>query len=220
MLNKNTIVLILWNLLLTGLVIWLLVGRKSASGADSGAVVPTDSTLVTPVVRDTAGLRTGHIAFFFMDSLKSRYELVKDSQSRVQGEGQRMQDNFRRQYEKAQARAQELMTKDHTYSTNAEKDADEAEYRKLQEDLQELQGHMQNSFEEMQAKALQEIAGELKSFLEEYNKTAGFDYVFSIQDEGQIWVGNKGLDITDDLVQGLNTRYRARKAAAAAPVKK
>ncbi|MFT3885205.1 MAG: OmpH family outer membrane protein [Flavobacteriales bacterium] len=215
--NKNTIVFVLWNLLLTGLVVWLLVGRKGA--AASGSVALADSTAVTPVVRDTAALKSGRIAFFLMDTLKSRYELVKASVDRVQGEGQRMQDNFRRQYEKAQARAQELATKDHTYSTKAEVEQDEKEFRKLQESLQELQGHMQNSFDEIQAKALSEIASELKTYLEEYNKTAGFDYIFSIQDEGQIWVGNKGLDITGDIVDGLNARYRAAKAASA-PAKK
>ncbi|HEX2616394.1 MAG TPA: OmpH family outer membrane protein [Flavobacteriales bacterium] len=219
MVNKNVVVFILWNLLLTGLVVWLLVGRKSGPSSGEVATTGTDSTAVTPIVRDTVGLKTGRIAFFYMDSLKNRYELVKASADRVQGEGQRMQDNFKRQYDRAQARAQELMTKDHTYSTNAEKESDEQEYRKLQMDIQELQGRLQSSFDEMQAKALMEIVGELKGYLEEYNKTAGFDYVFSIENEGQIWVGNKGLNITEDLVQGLNARYRAKQTAPA-PAKK
>jgi Skp family chaperone for outer membrane proteins len=59
---------------------------------------------------------------------------------------------------------------------------------------------------------LQEISDELKAFLEEYNKQAGFDYIFSVQNGGQVWVGNENLDITDDLVNGLNARHRARKA--------
>jgi len=63
----------------------------------------------------------------------------------------------------------------------------------------------------LQAHALQQITGEIQDFLTEYNKAAGFDYIFSIQDGGQIWVGNKGLDISDDVVNGLNARYATKK---------
>jgi len=32
-----------------------------------------------------------------------------------------------------------------------------------------------------------------------------------VQGGGQVWVGNEGLDITKELVAGLNARHRARK---------
>ena len=50
--------------------------------------------------------------------------------------------------------------------------------------------------------------------MEEYNKQAGYDYIFSIQDAGQIWVGNKALDITPAVVNGLNARHRQQRTAA------
>jgi outer membrane protein len=59
---------------------------------------------------------------------------------------------------------------------------------------------------------LTEITQELRGYMEQYNKTAGFDYIFSVQNGGQVWVGNEGLDISDELINGLNERYRASKA--------
>jgi hypothetical protein len=65
----------------------------------------------------------------------------------------------------------------------------------------------------MEGRILTEIIGELRGFLEVYNATAGFDYIFSVQNEGQVWVGNKDLDISDAIINGLNERYRVSKTA-------
>lgn len=104
------------------------------------------------------------------------------------------------------------MGKDHTYSTQAEMEADQKELDGLQQKIAEMRSNSQDRIDEMQARALQEITMEIQKFLEEYNRTAGFDYIFSIQDGGQIWVGNKGLDITADVLNGLNTRHAAKRA--------
>jgi hypothetical protein len=33
-----------------------------------------------------------------------------------------------------------------------------------------------------------------------------------VQNGGQIWVGNKDLDVTQDVIEGLNRKHRARKS--------
>ena len=70
----------------------------------------------------------------------------------------------------------------------------------------------QDRIDELQIKMLSDISMEIEGYLEEYNKSAGFDYIFSIQSGGQIWVGNEGLDITADILNGLNARHSAKKA--------
>jgi Skp family chaperone for outer membrane proteins len=212
--------LVAWNVLLTAGLIWSHTraggARKAVKGlterlegADSTAVAP-------PVERDSAGLAQGRIAFFFMDSITAGYDLVKETQARVRTEGSRMEGNLRGEMTKAQSRAEQLASKDHTYSTQAEVEADQREFQGLQQKIQELQMSSQDRLDRLQIEALREITGELQSFLEEYNRTTGFDFIFSIQDEGQIWVGNKGLDISADVVRGLNERHRAKKPAAPA----
>jgi Skp family chaperone for outer membrane proteins len=126
-----------------------------------------------------------------------------------------MEGNLQREMQKAQARYNELMGKDHTYSTQAELKADQAEVEQLGQKIQQMQASSQDQLDELQTKMLMDITGQIQQFLENYNKTAGFDYIFSIQDAGQIWVGNKGLDITSAVVSGLNARHRARKAEKA-----
>jgi Skp family chaperone for outer membrane proteins len=115
--------------------------------------------------------------------------------------------------QKAQGRYNELMSKDHTYSTKAQLEADEAELKTLSDEIQEMRANSQERLDKMQAAMLQEITDEIQAYLKEFNATAGFDYILSIQDGGQIWVGNEGLSVTQQLLDGLNARHRARKAA-------
>ncbi len=222
--NKNVLLLVLWNIVLTGVLGWSLM-RKPASPGTAVSDAPADGAMVDTMVvnnlpaKDTAALKNAPIAFFQMDSIQAQYELVKESAKRVRSEGQRLEGNLAREMEKAENRAKELAGKDHTYSTQTELEADEREFQQLQGRIQELRAKSQEQIDEMQMRALQHITQELQSFLEEYNRTAGFDYIIAVQEGGQVWVGNKGLDITSDVVAGLNARHRAKKAAAPAPAK-
>ncbi|HMN04922.1 MAG TPA: OmpH family outer membrane protein [Flavobacteriales bacterium] len=209
------LLLVVWNFLLTGAVVWSLsrprVPEKVLKEKLDG-LQASDGTPAAHVI-DTAAIPEARIAYFMMDSIQLNYELVKESAARVRSEGQRMEGNLQREMQRAQARYAELMAKDHTYSTQAELKADQAEVEQLGEKIQRLQAESQDQLDALQVKMLSEIAEEIKGFLKEYNQTAGFDYIFSIQDGGQVWVGNEGLDITGAVLQGLNARHRARQAA-------
>ncbi len=221
--SKRSLLLLLvaWNILLTGAMVWALSRQrvperilKEKLAGIQGLKDSLPSAEMSTATMDTAALKVARIAYFLMDSVTAKYDLVKESAARVRSEGQRMEGNIQKEMQKAQARYNELVNKDHTYSTQAELKADQAEVEQLGAKIQQLQAESQDKLEEMQAHMLKQIAGELQGFLEEYNKQAGYDYIFSIQDAGQIWVGNKALDITPAVVNGLNARHRQQRTAA------
>ncbi len=215
--SKRSLLLLLvfWNILLTAAMIWSFSRARVPERQlkerlnEIGGVVDTMPKLAMEV--DTMRRPDGRIAFFFMDSVQTKYELVKESANRVRTEGQRLEDNLQREMGKAQARYNELMSKDHTYSTQAELKADQDELEQLGNKIQEMRANSQDQLDRMQSAMLQDISAQIKGFLEKYNETAKYDYIFSIQDAGQIWVGNKGLDITPAVVAGLNAQHRERK---------
>ena len=213
--SKNSVLLlVVWNVLLSALLGWSLMRTHTASSASPVADASGVDTVIAPPIthtKDTAALKDAHIAFFFMDSIQSQYALVKDRASVVRNEGQRMEAELRKEMQKAEARYTELMGKDHAYSTQAELKADQDELEQLQGHIQELRSNSQDQLDQLQTHALQQITMEIQNYLTDYNKTAGFDYIFSIQDGGQIWVGNRGLDISEDVVNGLNAKYAAKK---------
>ena len=216
--TRNTVLLLVWNVLLTVLVGWALL-RPNSNTTGTAATDATDpgagdvEAVVPSVVRDSAALKDARIAYFRMDSLQKRYEMIKDKDVSFRSEGRRLENSIQQELQRAQQRYAELMNKDHTYSTKEELRRDEAEVQQLAMQVQQLQAQGEEQLARLEARILQEISDELKSYLEEYNKTAGFDYIFSVQNGGQIWVGNEQLDITDDLVNGLNARYRASRSA-------
>lgn len=212
--SKNTtLLLIIWNVILTALVVWGFMARPGAADAEAGALIDTVFTAATveSAVRDSGALKEARIAFFHMDSLRRDYELIKEKDAHFAAEMRKLESGLQGQQARARQRYQELMEKDHTYSTKAEIEKDEAELQGLVGRLQEMQASGEERMQRMEGEMLKEISKELEDFLTAYNASAGFDYILSIQSGGQIWVGNKGLDITDDLVNGLNARYRAGK---------
>ncbi len=214
--KNNFLVLVVWNVALTGLLLWALFGRgaSTASSSTPNTSVGEDTlAAVSELVTDTAALKDAHIAFFFMDSIQGGYDLVKESANRVQSMGRQLEGTLSKELQRAQNRAQQLAGKDHTYSTQAELEADEKEFRDLERKIAEMRTNSQERIDEMQIQLLQEITLGIQDYLAEYNKDHNFDFIFSIQNEGQIWVGNKGLDITADVINGLNAKHREKKNA-------
>ena len=214
--NKSTgTLLIVWNVVLSGLLGWALLRTPSTPG-NTNSVAGADSTgYVMPVItRDTAALKEARIAYINTDSLQEQFDLVKEREEHFRSEGRRMEGALADKMDKAKARYNELMAKDQTYSTQEQMQADENELKGLSDEIQNQQATSQERLDKMQMDMMKEITDELVGYLKDYNKTAGFDYVFSIQSGGQIWVGNEGLNITSDVLQGLNAKHRAKKAAA------
>ncbi len=216
--KNNFLLLVVWNLALSALLAWALLRKGAPEGNANAEDLPgqDSSFTVSTMSTDTAALKDAHIAFFFMDSIQAGYTLVKESADRVQSMGRQLEGNLSKELQRAQNRAQQLASKDHTYSTQAELEADEKEFRELERTIAEMRSSSQDRIDEMQIKLLQEITTGIQEYLGEYNKTHNFDYIFSIQNEGQIWVGNKGLDITADVVSGLNAKHQAKKGQESA----
>lgn len=207
--SKNTsYLLILWNVVLSVLLGWSLARKTTSAPVEDHAA--TKVTTERPAMeRDTAALQDARIAFFYMDSVQKKYELIAEKDKRFRSEGQRLEGNLKSEMAKAQARYEELMRKDHTYSTQAEVAKDEQELQGLMARIQGQQARSEEQLARMEAEMLTEITKELREHLGAFNQRAGFDYIFSVQNGGQIWVGNPGLDVTDELINGLNERYRA-----------
>ncbi|MBP6390233.1 MAG: OmpH family outer membrane protein [Flavobacteriales bacterium] len=215
--NKNLgLLLIVWNVVLSALLAWTLWGRNTSTSTNGTAEVAPEASDSTPVATlDTAALVNAKIAFFFMDSVQERYELVKERGNAFRSEGKRLQDGLQQEMAKSQARYEALMNKDHTYSTKAEVQADEQEVQALMGRIQGMQARGEEQMAEMEVRMLEEISKEIMDYLTEYNRTGKHDFIFSVQSGGQIWVGNPALDLTPRVIADLNARHRANKTPAA-----
>ena len=78
---------------------------------------------------------------------------------------------------------------------------------KQQQDLQALNDRLMNDFAAEQAKYNTEMRDSIQAFLKEYNKSKKFDYIISKAGDN-ILAANAKYDITKDVVNGLNKRYK------------
>jgi len=209
--NKNlSLLLILWNVVLSALLGWSLLRSPQADATVETSPVEAEE-IPTVMERDSASLKDARIAYFFMDSVQQRFELVKEQGDRYRTEGRKLESDLQNEMNKAQKRYQELMAKDQSYSTKTQVQQDEQELQGLVGKIQELQARSEERLARLEVEMLSSISGEIMEYLAEYNATAGFDYILSVQNGGQIWVGNKDLDVTQDVIDGLNRKHRARK---------
>lgn len=210
--NKNTtLLLVIWNVILSVLLGWSLYGSSSTAGPQGTKATKEPEVVRKTMARDTSAGRDARIAYFMVDSLRNRLDLLKDNKNTLAGEEGRLQARMDKEMARAQRRSQELLSKDHSYSTKAEVEADEREFRNLENDMRQLAAESEEQLMRLGERMAVNFSKELQAFLEEYNETAGYDYIISVEPGGQIWVGNQDLDLTEVVVQGLNERYSRSK---------
>ena len=78
-----------------------------------------------------------------------------------------------------------------------------------QQDLQELADRLNNEFNMEQARINEEARDSIQAFLKIYNKTKKYDYVM-IKAGDNLLIANPKYDITNDVVKGLNKRYKIK----------
>ncbi|MCB0793666.1 MAG: OmpH family outer membrane protein [Flavobacteriales bacterium] len=210
------IVLVVWNVVLTALLALVWYSTEKEDGGEAlASPVPSTELDDHSAVMDSIKRGDSRIAFFFMDSVQQDFVMVKEKGELFRSEGQRLENQLKQKLARSEARYQELMTKDHTYSTKAEIQADEQEVQNLMNEIQVLQQRGQEQMANMEVNMLEEISEEIMDFLAEHNERAGYEYIFSVQSGGQIWVGDPAVDLTRTVVDGLNARYLARKKVPA-----
>jgi len=203
------------NIITLAIVLWLLMDRNDVERIEEPLAQETQveldqapesvDSLITVLPSDA------RIAYFFMDSVSNNYQLVADKSELFKREAKRLEDRVKSEARRAQQRYQELVGKDYTFSTQEEIKKSEAELAGLQQKVENTQLESERELAKLEMAMLEEVTLNLTEFLEDYNGVQGLDFIYSIQPGGQIWVGNEGLDITDDVLRGLNNDYQRSK---------
>lgn len=88
----------------------------------------------------------------------------------------------------------------------------ETEDRLDQQHAQVLQytSAIQNKIDEEDSKLMSAVLTQVNSFVEEYAKANDLDIVMGTTLSGNLLYGNKSMDVTEDLLEKLNERYKGR----------
>ena len=83
------------------------------------------------------------------------------------------------------------------------------EIEQQQQELQALQEELAVQFDQEQQKYNKEMRDSIQSFLREYNKSKGYSIILSKAGDNILYA-DPAMDITEDVVAGLNKRYKKK----------
>ena len=154
----------------------------------------------------TVGLK---IAYVELDTLMSQYQLYKDYSEVLSRKGNNIQTTLAQKQRTLESHAAALQKKyeSNGFTTRDELERAQASIQREQEDLQELAARLNNEFNEEQSRINEEARDSIQNFLKQFNRTRKYDYVM-IKAGENLLIANPKLDITKDVVKGLNKRYK------------
>ncbi len=151
------------------------------------------------------------IAYVDADSVNEHYQFCKDYKEILEKKSQTAQNTLNQKglaLQKAVADFQNKLQQGELTREQAE--SQQTSLQKRNEQLQQLEQSLTAEFAKEQDKFNEALHDSVDNFLSAYNKTHGYTYILSKIGDN-ILFADKSLDITDDVIKGLNKRYKPAK---------
>jgi len=151
------------------------------------------------------------IAYFDIDSLQANYEHYKDALEEMKNTERSMNAELQNLKERYQRRIGELQQKGPTM-TQAEGEAAQKEMVLMDNNYRKKEAQLHEDLQDKQMRLMKALKQEIESYLEEYNKEKEYAYIFSYEPGFLLYYKDSAYNITTDVVNGLNARYRKNKS--------
>jgi outer membrane protein len=149
------------------------------------------------------------VAYIDLDSLQNNYTYYKKIKAEFERKQAAANDEISGMQKKYQNRAMQLQQKG-TTMTQPEQEAAMQEINKMQQVLQSKKQEIDNELYNYNSKMKEDILTRIQNYLKEYNKDGRYSYIFSYE-PGFMFYKDSSLDITPDVIAGLNNLYTENK---------
>jgi outer membrane protein len=163
-----------------------------------------------PVADDASQGGSVKIAYVEVDSLMTQYEFCKEftlilekkstnARNTLNSKGQALQSAMANFQQKLQ---------NNGFTSREQAEGQQAAIQRQQQSLQELQARLENELAQETQKYNAGLRDSLSHFLDAYNKDKKYDLILTKQGDNILYA-NKRFDITADVINGLNKRYKS-----------
>lgn len=166
----------------------------------------TTAEVSKPVVTGDSFEPTTNIRYYNLDSVMSQYNLCKDlnevmmaKQNNIEAEQRAKSAEIQRKQKSIESKA-----RNNGYLTEQSYNADMQAYQNMVDQAQRYLANLQQEAAIESANQQQQFVDSLNNYLVIYNATKHYDAIFA-KNLGDYF--NPALDITDEIVAGLNARY-------------
>lgn len=184
----------------------LLAGAAaSCSQTEEKAAEPKAKAAKAEVKGDLPNYR-----YVDLDTILSQYNLAKDYNEEMLRMQNNMENEVKRHENSIQSFATTMQNKmqNNGYLSEESYKQDQNKMASMQTNAQKSVANLQNDFQNAAMRAQETVTDSIEAFIQEYNKKRGYDAIFFKASTLYI---NPALDITDEVVEGLNARYNKVK---------
>ena len=163
----------------------------------------------TSVSGKTGSTSTMRIAYVEVDSIISQYKFCKDYSLILQKKGQNIQNTLAGKQQQLQNAAANFQQKvQQNAYTREQAEAIQAGLQRQNNDLQVLNQRLSTEFQNETDKYNKALRDSIQHFLALYNKDKKYTLILSKAGDNLLYA-DKALDITNDVIAGLNKAYKS-----------
>ena len=155
------------------------------------------------------------MAYINSDTVLKYYDFFKVNREKLEAKGKKLDQELR-------GRAQGLQNDYESYQRNlgsltiGQAKAIEEDLTKKQQNLRMYQESLSQELSSEEGKMNVELYGKITTFLKKYAEEKGIQLVMKFDPTSDVLYGGVSLDITQDVITGLNEAYKTEQAAPAA----
>lgn len=185
---------------------------SAGSSSDAELAAADSAAQAKPVVLAPKEIKSSKIVYVNIDVLNENYEYLKDITAAARSEQSSLESQYASQAQKLQddyVLFQQKMQQGLLSENQA--NAEQEEFMKRKEKIDALEMKSQKLMEKIQEQSI--TANEnLKKYVSDYNANSNYTYVLSYSETVPlILLADPSLDITKEILDGLNAQYKADK---------
>ena len=164
-------------------------------------------------VKTVAVAGEGAIVYINTDSLLSNYNFSRDLNEKFLKKQEDSRTNFNFRAKRLEEEAVEFQHKLENNGFLTRQRAEEAQKKIIakQQNLQKLERELTAKLMSEQNINNKRLFDSVTNYLKEYNATRNYSLILSTTAGGNVLFSKNGLDITQEIIDGLNARYTPKK---------
>lgn len=152
------------------------------------------------------------IVYINIDSVLNNYDKYYDLQQKWQKKYKTSEAEFQNKQESLQKEVNDFQYKvQRGLITRSDAQQVEQQLYGQQQNLLQLQENLRLELAEQEQVMMRQVLVSIMEYLEEIKAIYGYQYVLGTNFGGNILYANDSLNITDDVVEGLNADYKAER---------
>lgn len=147
------------------------------------------------------------LAYVDLDSIQVKYNYYKQKMEEFEGRKESADRELNNAFQKIENERVSFAQRGNAI-TQVEAENFQREYTRKMQNLENQKRNLETSIQQEGIKTMEDLKNRINGFLEEYNKTKGYTLIFSTSSTiNVLFHKDKSLDITNDVVAGLNAAY-------------